>query len=74
MTHGINRVAAAGCMAALALAAAGSAQAQAAGSFIGRVGATQIRPDVTSGDLSAPSFAGTQADIKPASAVTAGLT
>ncbi len=74
MTHGINRVAAAGFMAALALVAAGAAQAQSAGSLIGRIGATQIRPDVTSGDLTAPSFAGTQADIKPAAAITAGLT
>ena len=74
MTHGINRVAAAGWMAACALVAAGSAQAQSAGSVIGRIGATQIRPDVSSGDLTAPSFAGTQADIKPASAVTGGVT
>lgn len=74
MTHGINRVAAAGWMAAVALVAAGSAQAQTAGSIIGRIGATQIRPDVSSGDLSAPSFAGTQADIKPASAITGGIT
>lgn len=74
MTHGINRVAAAGWVAALALVTAGAAQAQSAGSLLGRIGATQIRPDVTSGDLSAPSFAGTKADIKPASAVSGGIT
>jgi len=72
MTHGINRVAAAGWV-ALALVAAGSAQAQSAGSIIGRIGATQIRPDVQSGDLSAPSFAGTKADINAASAITGGV-
>lgn len=75
MTHGINRVAAAGWVAAgVALLAAGSVQAQTAGSIVGRLGATQIRPDVDSGDLSAPSFAGTKADIKPASAITGGIT
>jgi outer membrane protein len=46
------------------LALAGSAQAQSAGALLVRAGATQIKPDVKSGDLTAPSFAGTQADIK----------
>ena len=73
MTQGINRVAtAAVCLAGLALA--GAAQAQSAGSIIVRAGATQIKPDVTSGDLTAPSFAGTQADIKANTQPTAGIT
>lgn len=58
---------------ALALAA-GSAQAQSAGSLVGRIGATQIAPDVTSGDLTAPSLAGTKADVKSDTRPTAGLT
>lgn len=73
MTQGINRVAtAAVCLAGLALA--GAAQAQSAGSIIVRAGATQIKPDVTSGDLTAPAFAGTQADIKANTQPTAGIT
>jgi outer membrane protein len=69
---GLNRVAAAVGLAALALA--GAAQAQSAGSITVRVGATQIKPDVTSGDLTAPSFAGTKADIKANTQPTAGIT
>jgi outer membrane protein len=72
MTQGFNRVAAAVWAAGLALA--GAAQAQSAGSIIVRAGATQIKPDVTSGDLSAPSFAGTKADIKADTQPTAGIT
>jgi outer membrane protein len=73
MTQGFKRVAtAAACVAGLALA--GAAQAQSAGSIIVRAGATQIKPDVTSGDLTAPAFAGTQADIKANTQPTAGVT
>jgi outer membrane protein len=59
-------------IALLALAAA--AQAQTAGSITVRVGATQIKPDVQSGDLTQPSFPGTQADIKANTQPTAGIT
>ena len=44
----------AGAVAALALTLSGGAQAQTAGSWLVRAGATQIAPQVTSGDLSAP--------------------
>jgi outer membrane protein len=56
------------------LALAGSAQAQSAGALLVRAGATQIKPDVKSGDLTAPSFAGTQADIKSNTQPTGGVT
>lgn len=59
---------------ALGLLAAASASAQSAGSLVVRLGATQIRPDVKSGDLSAPSLPGTQADIKSDTELTGGLT
>lgn len=50
--------------AAAALLAAAGAQAQSAGTLMVRAGATQIKPNVSSGDLTAPSFPGTQADIR----------
>ena len=56
------------------LALAGTAQAQSAGRWLLRAGATQIRPQVSSGDLSAPSLAGTQADVKSASQLSGGIT
>jgi outer membrane protein len=56
------------------LALAGAAGAQPAGSLIVRGGATQIAPDVKSGDLSAPAFAGTKADIKSDTQVSGGIT
>jgi outer membrane protein len=59
---------------ALALLAAGEASAQSAGSYIGRVAVTEIKPDVTSGDLTPPSLAGTQATLRPNTQPTAGLT
>lgn len=59
---------------AAGLAAAGSASAQSTGALLGRIGVTQIRPDVKSGDLTAPSFAGTQADIRSDTQLTVGLT
>ena len=62
-------------IAAAALLLVGTAaQAQTAGSVLVRGGATQIRPNVSSGDLSAPSFAGTQADIESATQVSGGIT
>jgi len=50
--------------AAAALLAAAGAQAQSAGTLMVRAGATQIKPNVSSGDLTPPSFVGTQADIR----------
>lgn len=53
---------------------AGTAQAQSAGSWLGRVGATRIAPDVTSGNLTAPSLPGTQSDVEAATQLSGGLT
>jgi outer membrane protein len=60
---------------ALALALLGSAavQAQSLKGLTVRIGATHIAPDVTSGDLTAPSFAGTKADVGAASQLGGGL-
>jgi len=57
-----------------ALLASTAAYAQPAGSLIVRAGATHIAPDVSSGALSPPSFAGTTADIKSATQVSGGVT
>jgi outer membrane protein len=65
-------VAAALC-AALAVVAAPAA-AQSAGSLSVRFGATQIAPDTKSGDLTAPSLPGTQADVKSDTQPTGGVT
>jgi len=70
MTHHLKCIA----LAAAALLATGAAQAQSAGSILVRVGATQITPHVKSGDLTAPSLPGTQADIKSASQLSGGVT
>ncbi len=59
---------------ALGLGLVGVATAQTAGTLLVRAGITQIRPDVTSGDLTAPSFVGTKADIESSTKPTAGLT
>lgn len=59
---------------ATCLLAAATAQAQSAGTLVGRIGLTQIKPDVRSGDLTAPSLFGTQADIEADTQPTAGLT
>ncbi len=56
------------------LLAAASVQAQPAGSVIVRAGGTRISPDVTSGDLSPPAFAGTKSDVKPANQISGGVT
>jgi len=58
---------------ALALAAS-MASAQSAGTWLGRVGATTIAPQVSSGDMTAPSFAGTKSDVSSASQVSGGIT
>ncbi len=70
MTHPFLR---AGCALAL-VAACGAAQAQAAGTWSVRIGATHIAPQTKSGDLSAPSFPGTRVDVGSASALTGGIT
>jgi outer membrane protein len=67
-------VAGAGAVAALVLTLSGSAQAQTAGSWLLRAGATQISPQVTSGDLSAPSFTGTKVDVRADTQLTGGIT
>ena len=58
----------------VALACASLAHAQTAGSWMVRAGATTIKPNVSSGDLSAPSLPGTQAGINSASQVSGGIT
>ena len=57
------------------LSALGTAQAQGfdLSRFSARVGVTTIMPSVDSGDLSAPSFAGTKIDVGNASMATAGI-
>jgi outer membrane protein len=59
-------------LAVLALAAA-PAFAQKAGSWSASVGVTQIAPDVTSGNLSAPSLPGTQVDINSNTQLTGAV-
>ena len=49
-------------------------QAQTVGSWMVRIGGTQISPDVSSGDLSPPSVPGSKIDIKNANSVSGGLT
>ena len=63
----------AGCALAV-LAACGAAQAQSAGSWSVRVGATHIAPQTRSDNLTAPSFPGTKVDVGSASALTGGIT
>lgn len=60
--------------AALGLFAVGCAQAQTAGHWLVRAGATDVMPQVDSGDLSAPSLAGTQVDVKSSTQFGGGLT
>ncbi len=58
---------------ALALLAS-VASAQSAGTWLGRLGMTTIAPQVSSGDMSAPSFPGTKSDVSSASQVSGGVT
>lgn len=63
------------CIAAAVLSTwAGLAQAQSAGTWMARIGATTIRPDVNSGDLSAASLAGTKIDINNTTQISGGIT
>jgi len=65
-------------LAAGALAAAGSAAAQSKGQWTLSAGATQIRPDVTSGAISAPALPNSIGDVakdtQPMALVTYGFT
>jgi outer membrane protein len=51
------------------LAYASSAHAQEAGSWAVKLGVNQIRPQVSSGNLSAPSLSGTKIDVKSATSL-----
>lgn len=59
---------------AAAVLAASTAGAQSAGTLVGRLGITQIKPEVRSGDLTAPSLPGTKADIEADTQPSAGIT
>ena len=48
--------------------------AQSAGSIVVYAGAAQISPHVESGDLTAPSLAGTKIDVKKATSFVGGIT
>lgn len=72
MNPDLNSVRGAVALVAL-LAACQAAQAQSAGTWLVRAGATHIAPDVTSGNLSA-SPPGTQVDVDSASQLTGGVT
>jgi outer membrane protein len=61
-------------LAASFIALAGGAQAQAAGDLTLRAGATTITPHTSSGDLSAPSLAGTKVAVGSASQLSGGIT
>ncbi len=56
------------------MALAGAAQAQTAGRWAVRAGVTNINPQVTSGNLSAPSLPGTQADVQDDTQLSGGVT
>lgn len=56
------------------LSCAGLAQAQSAGSWLVRAGVTHISPEVSSGDLSAPSFTGTKVDVLADTQLSGGIT
>ncbi|MBK6324105.1 OmpW/AlkL family protein [Candidatus Aalborgicola defluviihabitans] len=56
------------------LACTFAAQAQSAGTMLIRVGATNITPNVTSDDLTAPSLVGTKSSIGSSSRLSGGIT
>ncbi len=56
------------------LACAAAAQAQSAGSWLVRAGGTAITPNVSSGDLTAPSLAGTKMSLGNSSRLSGGIT
>lgn len=51
-----------------------SAHAQSKGEWMWRIGGTSVRPDVTSGNLSAPSLPNTKIDVKADTQVGGGIT
>ncbi|HET8869341.1 MAG TPA: OmpW family outer membrane protein [Aquabacterium sp.] len=53
------------CAVAFLMAASGSVYAQSAGTWLFKVGANQIAPNVSSGELSAPSTPGTRLNVGP---------
>lgn len=59
---------------ALALVAGSAAQAQSAGTWMARVGATGIYPQVSSGNLSPPAFPNTQTDVSSDWSLGGGVT
>lgn len=65
-------IALAGCVAGLFVS--GAASAQTAGSWLVRAGAVRIAPKVDSGDLSAPAFPGTKADVDSNTQFGGGIT
>ncbi|MBE7940882.1 MULTISPECIES: OmpW family outer membrane protein [Ramlibacter] len=60
-------------LAAAALLAAGAAQAQSAGTWMVHIGATTIDPQVSSGNLTAPSLPNTQVDVKKNTQLSGGI-
>lgn len=56
------------------LACAAAAQAQTAGTWMVRGGATKITPNVSSGDLTAPSLAGTKSSVGSSTRLSGGIT
>ena len=59
---------------ALALVAGSAAQAQSAGTWMARVGAIGLYPQVSSGDLSPPAFPNTQTDVSSDWTLGGGIT
>lgn len=58
----------------VALACAAAAHAQTAGTWMVRGGATTITPNVSSGDLTAPSLVGTKSSVGNSTRVSGGIT
>lgn len=56
------------------LACAAAAQAQTAGTWMVRGGATTITPNVSSGDLTAPSLVGTKSSVGSSTRLSGGIT
>lgn len=71
--HAAFKTALAASLTLVALLAGTNASAQVAGTFSARAGVTHIAPQVSSGNLSTPSFPGTTVDVGSASALTGGL-
>lgn len=72
MTKTFKCIALASCVAGMF--ASGAASAQSAGSWLVRAGAVLIDPKVDSGDLSAPAFPGTKADVDSSTQFGGGIT